>query len=84
MNAHGGRVLPAEHVPQNCFLHDMISVARKGERRWKSTCGKRIYTWDALHEEVEVYNARGRHLGAMDPETGRFIKDAVKGRKIDV
>ena len=55
-----------------------------GERRWRSHDGKRLYTWDSLHGEVEVFNARGRHLGALDPMTGALVKEAVPGRDIDV
>jgi hypothetical protein len=58
--------------------------AINGEKRWRSTDGKRLYTWDAFHGEIEVFNARGKHLGAIDPLTGEPIKDAVRGRKIDV
>jgi hypothetical protein len=41
-------------------------------------------TWDAQHGEIEVFNARGRHLGVLHPLTGELIKEAVRGRKIDV
>jgi len=54
------------------------------ERRWRSADGNRIYTWDSLHGEIEVFNKRGRHLGAVDPITGSLVKDAVPGRKINV
>lgn len=36
--------------------------------------------WDAQHGEVEVYDKKGKHQGAFDPETGEKIKDPVKGR----
>lgn len=49
-----------------------------------ATAGRGLYTWDALHGEVEVFNSRGRHLGAIDPITGEMTKPAVPGRKIDV
>jgi hypothetical protein len=55
-----------------------------GEKRWRSRDGKRLYTWDALHGEIEVFNARGQHLGAIHPLTGELIKEAVRGRTIDV
>jgi Cytotoxic len=55
-----------------------------GARRWRSDGGKRLYTWDSLHGEVEVFNARGKHLGALDPVTGAWVKPAVAGRTIDV
>jgi len=57
---------------------------RHGEKLWRSADGDRLYTWDSLHGEVEVFNKRGRHLGAADAMTGRLIKDAVRGRRIDV
>ncbi|HHQ6731809.1 TPA: colicin E3/pyocin S6 family cytotoxin [Staphylococcus aureus] len=31
---------------------------------------------------MEVYNSKGKHIGVMDPLTGKMIKPAVKGRKI--
>ncbi len=55
-----------------------------GAQRWISACGRRLYTWDALHGEIEVFTKRGKHLGVLDAVSGEFIKDAVKGRKIDV
>lgn len=45
---------------------------------------KRLYEYDNTHNEVEVYNARGEHLGAMDAATGEMIKPAVSGRRINV
>jgi len=55
-----------------------------GERRWSSRDGKHLLTWDSLHGEIEAYDMLGRHLGARDALTGRWIKDAVRGRRIDV
>ncbi|MCY4360754.1 MAG: colicin E3/pyocin S6 family cytotoxin [Gammaproteobacteria bacterium] len=55
-----------------------------GEQRWRSGDRKRIYTWDSLHGEIEVFNTRGYHLGVLDKIGGRLIKSAVKGRKIRV
>lgn len=57
---------------------------KNGNKLWRSLDGDRYYTWDSLHGEIEVFNRRGRHLGAADPATGRVIKPAVKGRSIDV
>jgi hypothetical protein len=58
--------------------------AFSGEKRWASQDGSRFYTWDKLHGEIEVFNKRGHHLGAIDPIHGGLIKAAVKGRRIDV
>lgn len=46
--------------------------------------GKRYYTWDSLHGEVEVFDSRGYHLGSIDPLNGIYLKGPVKGRRIDV
>jgi hypothetical protein len=52
-------------------------------------CGKikqdsdgNYYKYDRLHGEVEKFNSRGDHLGALDPISGKKIKDAVPGRNI--
>lgn len=71
-------------IPKPSFLDECISLgAINGKKRWRSKDSSRLYTWDSLHGEIEVYNKRGRHLGVLNPD-GDFIKDAVKGRKIDV
>lgn len=71
-------------IPKPCFLDECIPIgARDGQKRWKSISGKRLYTWDALHGEIEVFNSRGYHLGVLNVE-GISIKVAIKGRKIDV
>jgi hypothetical protein len=46
--------------------------------------GKRYFEWDHTHGDIEVYDARGKHLGSMDPTTGNMTKPAVPGRRIDV
>jgi hypothetical protein len=72
-------------IPKPSILDDFEALgAVHGVKRWRSDGGKRFYTWDSLHGEVEVFNGRGRHLGAMDPKTGNWIKVAVRGRSIDV
>jgi predicted RNA-binding protein len=72
-------------IPDQCLLHsyDYLGCIY-GEQRWRSKDRERLYTWDSLHGEIEVFNKRGRHLGAIDPISGDTIKDAVRGRKIDV
>lgn len=66
------------------FLDRMERVKRRGEQRWRDPDTGLLYEWDPLHREVEVYNKRGHHLGAVDAVTGEFIKDAEAGRTIDV
>ena len=58
----------------------------RGKSRKTSGHGKnkRYYEWDYTHNDIEVYDKDGFHLGSMDPVTGEMYKPAVKGRKIKV
>jgi len=77
--------VPPKPIPSPSILDGCTRLgAFGGERRWRSPDGQRLYTWDSLHGEIEVYNKRGRHLGVVDAVTGKLLKDAVRGRKIDV
>ena len=58
--------------------------ARRGRKLWRRRATKRYYTWDSLHGEVEVWDRNGWHLGAVDALTGKLVKEARKGRRIDV
>ena len=72
-------------IPNPSFLDNCVRLkTMNGERRWGNVDGTRIYTWDSLHGEIEVYNARGTHVGVADAVSGLPIKAAVKGRRIDV
>ena len=72
-------------VPKPSFLDSCESLGAFGNsKRWRSKDEKRIYTWDSLHGEIEVFDRRGNHLGVIDAVHGHLIKDAVRGRKIDV
>ncbi|RKY05088.1 MAG: hypothetical protein DRP66_10935 [Planctomycetota bacterium] len=51
---------------------------------WINLKRNRFYTWDSLHGEIEVFDKKGFHLGALDAVSGQFIKLPVKGRRIDV
>ena len=77
--------MTAKVRPVPCYLDEMVALGERGGRkRWRSRDGERLYTWDSLHGEIEVFNKHGRHLGALDAIAGTLIKPAVKGRKIDV
>lgn len=70
-------------IPKPYFLDDCESLrAINGIKRWRDKNG-RLFSWDALHGEIEVFNKRGKHIGVMNPQ-GEFIKEAVKRRTIDV
>ena len=72
-------------VPNSGFIKDLEYLGvPAGRRRYRNRSRDRIYEWDSLHGELEVYNNRGRHLGVMDAETGEMIKSEVRGRRIDV
>lgn len=72
-------------IPKPCFLDECEYLGvYNSKRRWRSTERNRLYEWDSLHGEIEVYNLRGRHVMVADALTGLEIKPAVKGRKIDV
>ena len=71
-------------IPKPSFLDECESLGLLyGSRRWRSMDGKRLYTWDSLHGEIEVFDKRGVHLAVYDP-LGNYKSGKVKGRKIDV
>lgn len=71
-------------IPKPSFLDECVSIgAVNKQKRWTSKDKTKIYTWDSLHGEIEVFNRRGKHLGVLNSD-GEFIKDAVKGRSINV
>ena len=76
----GPKLIPKPSILDDCDYLGAFS----GEKRWRRKDRKRIYTWDELHGEVEVFDKRGHHLGAIDPVSGHLTKDPVKGRKINV
>lgn len=56
----------------------------KGDIRTNGKSGseKRFYRWDDKHDDIEVYDKNGKHLGSMDPRIGKIYKKAVSGRDI--
>jgi RHS repeat-associated protein len=68
--------------PQAKRVKPKTSVQRGGGMRARWEDKNAIYEWDSQHGEVEMYNRRGRHLGAFDPQTGKPVTDRkgkVKG-----
>lgn len=70
------------YPPKPCFLDQTEKYIVSGNTQIYKLNDK-FYTWDGLHGEIEVFNKRGYHIMVLDPY-GYKIKDAVKGRKIDV
>ena len=58
----------------------------KGQDRRTSGTGKnkQYYEWDFTHNDIEVYDAKGKHLGSMNPTSGEMYKPSVKGRTIKI
>lgn len=56
----------------------------RGDIKTNGESGKdrRFYTWDHTHDEIEVWDRRGDHLGSIDPATGETIKSARSDRTI--
>lgn len=65
------------------FVTTLQRVPWDGDKRWMDSDGKRLYTWDELHGEFEVFTRQGYHLGAVNTD-GVMIKPPKKGRRIDV
>lgn len=71
--------------PSPSFLDSQKKHAVIGGRQvWVSEDGSRYFTFDGLHGEIEAFNRRGRHLGVLHAVTGKLIKPAVRGRKLNV
>jgi hypothetical protein len=81
---------------RNSLPEKLIAVSKADSPIWQSfqawrggtkTNGlsgskRRYYEWDNTHEDIEVYDSNGNHLGSMDATSGAMIKPAVSGRKI--
>ena len=72
-------------IPRPSFLDTCTYLGFiYGERRWRSIEDDVIYTWDALHGEIEAYDGRGHHIGVVDATTGEPIKLARRATRIRV
>jgi len=60
------------------------TVKNSSLRTSGSGVNQRYYKWDFTHNDIEVFNYRGEHLGSMDPVTGEIYKPAVAGRTIPI
>ena len=83
-------------IPEDCILHDLEYLgAFNGEKRWRSHKGKLLYTWDALHGEIEVFSKRGKHVEVLHPDgshnqkqskvellMSNFIQDCLRGKAL--
>ncbi|MCW8929098.1 MAG: colicin E3/pyocin S6 family cytotoxin, partial [Gammaproteobacteria bacterium] len=60
--------------------------ADRGGRKNNGKKGKKkeLYEWDHTHDDIEVYDGKGKHKGSMNPTTGDMYKPPVPGRTIDI
>lgn len=58
----------------------------KGKTKTNGESGKkrRYYEWDHTHKNIEEYDRNGKHLGPIDPNSGKGVGYPVPGRKIDL
>ena len=48
----------------------------------ESNTFQELCEWDHTHNDIEVYDRKGIHLGSMDPVTGELYKGPEIGRDI--
>ena len=78
------RICRTKRAHRRAFLDGLEKLSRSGPAIWRDATGTRLYTWDGLHGEIEVFTMRGHHLGALDAVSGALIKRPVKGRRLHV
>ena len=78
-------------APGESFIWQNLERGKDGRTRTNGVSGKNAlhFSFDhggggRHHSEIEVFDSRGRHLGTIDPLSGEWIGDAVKGRKMDM
>jgi hypothetical protein len=75
--------MPRKTIPTPSILDNCRVVGiEAGRKIYKNPDEDIYYTWDSLHDEVEVFNKSGLHLGVVCPITGVASKPAVRGRRI--
>ncbi len=75
--------MPYAPRPKPCFL-DQFEFYKVIDGRKIYRSKDRYFSWDELHGEIEVFDRRGFHLGALDAVSGALIKDAKRGRRLHV
>ena len=73
--------MPYVAKPKPCYM-DQFEFYKVIDGRKVYRGNGRLYSWDELHGEIEVFNKQGWHLGALDAKTGELIKQA-RNRKVD-
>lgn len=73
--------MPYVPKPKPCFM-DQFEFYKVIDGRKVYRGNRRYYSWDERHGEIEVFDKRGWHLGALDAVTGEFIKEADNSRRL--
>ncbi len=68
---------------ESIFWRNLKPHKGKTKSNGKTGKRKRLYEWDHTHGEIEVYDRNGKHLGALDPISGKMTKGPEPGRTID-
>ena len=75
--------MPYVPKPKPCFLDNFAKYrVIHGRQVYKGE--DYYYTWDEFHGEIEVFDKCGLHWGILNATTGEIIKEAVRGRRLDV
>ena len=64
--------MPYVAKPKPCYM-DQFEFYKVIDGRKVYRGNGRLYSWDELHGEIEVFNKQGWHLGALDAKTGELI-----------
>ena len=64
--------MPYVARPKPCYM-DQFEFYKVIDGRKVYRGNGRLYSWDELHGEIEVFNKQGWHLGALDAKTGELI-----------
>lgn len=76
----GGIPRPRPGFLCNCDHYKVVN----GKQIWANRNRTAFFTWDSLHGEIEAFDKKGRHNGSLNSLNGELIKEAVKGRTINV
>ena len=75
--------MPYHPKPTPCYIDGFeFYKVINGRKVYRN--GRFLYTWDEFHGEIEVFDRRGWHLGALDKITGEQIKPPRKERRLHV
>ena len=69
-------------IPSAERVRPKSAVAARRRAQWVDNDGN-IYEWDYQHGDLEAFNPARPTYWVIDPRTGRRIKKAVPGRRVE-